>query len=111
MANNAGDSNADMSSDSSVLDLPDGTPPLVEEDPNAEPGSRPLIGVGLQAQLPNFWLSGGASKAHTLGSFPKHYMSRHGLPPEESSELVAVAIAVALKESSTHKILRLIHVA
>ena len=56
-------------------------------------------------QLPNIWLSAGASKVPTLGSFPKPYMSKHGLPPEYLSELVVVAIVATLKESGNHKIL------
>ena len=32
-----------------------------------------------------------------LGKFPKHYMSKDGLSPEESAELVAVNIALERK--------------
>ena len=54
MSDNEGDPNAGLSSDSSFLDPPPGTPPMVEDDSTAEPGSKPLIGEGLPAQLPNY---------------------------------------------------------
>ena len=41
-----------------------------------------------------------------LDDYLRHYMSRHGLSPEESSELVAVTIAMTRKESEDHHILQ-----
>ena len=88
------------------MNPPCGTPLQVKDDLTAESGSKPLLGEGLPGQLPSYWLCGGASRAYTLGSYPKHYMSKHGLSPEESSELVAATIALSRKESGDHQILQ-----
>ena len=96
-----------LSNDSPGMDPPPSvTASQVEDDLTVEPGSKPLLGEGLSGQLPSQWLHGGASRAHTLGVYPRHYMSRHGLSPEESSELVAVTIAMTRKESEDHHILQ-----
>ena len=87
-----------LSNDSPGMDPPPSvTTSKVEDDLTVEPGSKPLLGEGLPGQLPSYWLCGGASRVSTLGSYLKHYMSKPGLSPEESSELVAVTIALSRK--------------
>ena len=105
MSNNSEDLNADQSMDASVTGSTDGSPSLVVDTPDAEPGSKALIGEGLHAQFPKYWFSEGGSKAPSLGRFSRYYMSSKGLSPEESLELEAVTLANSLRESENHSIL------
>ena len=50
----------------------DGSPPLVMDTPDEEPGSKALIGEGLKAKLKKFWFNGGGSKVIGLSRFPRY---------------------------------------